>query len=955
MDLGIEQARENRWATDLAKAIQDNNDKNVKSLLETRVTEIARTSKTRSHDKLFGTIGLVDALCIAIERGRSQLAILLIGAKGAELSLTRSGVSLRTPLHEAVKWQNITIVNELLNYSECARHINNKDKDGRVALHEAAAYSNRGIVEVLLADGANVDARDACDMTPLHLMVWYRLTRNNKVNEAILDTLVASGADINTKDDTGSTPLHVACTHGDLHLATALLAHGADPDAKDADGQTPQHVTPDTYEELHQKLDWLRDSERKSVAHIPMKKPCCPKRNRTVCDNASVYVRYYSHKGDKTWAASTSVSQLIYDEDTEGKTGLQETFEQFRDIVLELPSEGDVSGSKPPSAENVWKWIHLHANNMTWVKDLIWLITHSEGYDPHERSQIWRFWEQTINTRKAGAERKRVPHAQDSREGDRVRSNVNDSKGALPKFSIGTENASSENASSENASSGELRTYFPKKRKLSLVLPFIDIETKSFLNLEKLGKPHGKMKKMMDLFRRYRPYEGQDGLQVPSTLDGSYYDMLKPKRIRERDEDQVVLKWFESQEIALDSWTGLDELLSRYGMILDDQNSIASSPGSSQNDEDSAGTVGLHEATIIENGGPIPLKNSAKSHATDYHTVDGPAKLLMVHQLWLWKLDDNTVITCCPDRCHIGPGNTLIDTIRQSGIESMKEPDDLIQHILYKCATSVDKLHSAGLDAHILDIFDDHIANMSEEEVVLFKQFQKNMEERDRKKNQNITAEIKLLYGVKDICDELKLLKRIFEIQSRVLSDFTRIFWPGDQERRDSFLENCGVKTLIDRTAGIDQNAKNTLGELNFLIQIKQTQSSLDEAEAARLLNNNIFLFTIVTIIFTPLSFITSLFAVPIKQFPHDGTSNLSYDSIWITERMFAGELTTLAVVAIIAVMIIFQWRPSFRNLSPFNNLNKRPGRNFTPFGKLGKYTTARNRHQLDEEATAGS
>lgn len=42
----------------------------------------------------------------------------------------------------------------------------------------------------------------------------------------------------------------------------------------------------------------------------------------------------------------------------------------------------------------------------------------------------------------------------------------------------------------------------------------------------------------------------------------------------------------------------------------------------------------------------------------------------------------------------------------------MHEPDDLIEHILYECATFLDKFRDAGPKAHVLDIFDNRIAKM---------------------------------------------------------------------------------------------------------------------------------------------------------------------------------------------------------------------------------------------------
>lgn len=51
-------------------------------------------------------------------------------------------------------------------------------------------------------------------------------------------------------------------------------------------------------------------------------------------------------------------------------------------------------------------------------------------------------------------------------------------------------------------------------------------------------------KKMTLLEETYPPFSGLAGLQVPQTLDSSYYDSLGEDQLCDRDQDQVVLKWF---------------------------------------------------------------------------------------------------------------------------------------------------------------------------------------------------------------------------------------------------------------------------------------------------------------------------------------------------------------------------------------------------------------------------
>ncbi|OJJ37960.1 hypothetical protein ASPWEDRAFT_472784 [Aspergillus wentii DTO 134E9] len=95
---------------------------------------------------------------------------------------------------------------------------------------------------------------------------------------------------------------------------------------------------------------------------------------------------------------------------------------------------------------------------------------------------------------------------------------------------------------------------------------------------------------------------------------------------------------------------------------------------------------------------------------------------------------------------------------------------------------------------------------------------------------------------------------------------------------------------------------------INTLLDLRQKQASIKEAEFGRLQandtvrqSNTIMVFTIVTIIFLPLSFLSSLFALDVSSFPHEG-DNLRYPEWWLFPILFG----VSAAVSIPCIFVAF-------------------------------------------------
>ncbi|MCP4698132.1 MAG: hypothetical protein GY862_14960 [Gammaproteobacteria bacterium] len=155
----------------------------------------------------------------------------------------------------AIAQGNIKVVREHLSFNKDYVHC--KDWDDNSLLHKAAHFARPNIVELLLANEAEVNA---CykDKTPLHFAIgtdamWAKTNKKNTDyrthrlhQQATVKLLLVNGADVDAKDEQGETPLHVAVRLGFADLAQSLLSKGATVDmltktssGSHNDGRTP--------------------------------------------------------------------------------------------------------------------------------------------------------------------------------------------------------------------------------------------------------------------------------------------------------------------------------------------------------------------------------------------------------------------------------------------------------------------------------------------------------------------------------------------------------------------------------------------------------------------------------------------------------------------------------------------------------------------------------------------
>ncbi|KAI1772260.1 hypothetical protein F4818DRAFT_426840 [Hypoxylon cercidicola] len=165
------------------------------------------------------------------------------------------------------------------------------------------------------------------------------------------------------------------------------------------------------------------------------------------------------------------------------------------------------------------------------------------------------------------------------------------------------------------------------------------------------------------------------------------------------------------------------------------------------------------------------------------------------------------------------------------------------------------------------------------------------IKEKDIEEIFDISDEIELLKEIKDIRDELNILRTLYDQQRGVIDSYHRA-----SGKRDRPSEIAGVvKRLTNIVEKMDVDAQRPYKALEDLLDLKQKQANVSEARIARVSGNTITVFTIVTIVFLPASFMAAFFALPIAEYPFVGEQfHLDYAVKW-----------TMSVTAAIAVPLV--------------------------------------------------
>ena len=262
----------------------------------------------------------------------------------------------------------------------------------------------------------------------------------------------------------------------------------------------------------------------------------------------------------------------------------------------------------------------------------------------------------------------------------------------------------------------------------------------------------------------------------------------------------------------------------------------------------------------------------------------------------------------------------------------------IVGHCLSSCDQTADNTKQESRSS-VLEMFGSSVGDAMNQEVILFSRFQKaseiasewvqalsdikqDAEEAQRKLERkylsktgedasrstitgepifievllNIHTETKLLEEVKDIQDELGILLQVVDDQQGVHKDICATFRPllrtegGPYQARSSGILDEQNMLLEQQKAEIEnmlKQVKSTYKSITDLLDLKQKQANVFEARAARKLavetaraGGTLMVFTIVTVIFLPLSFLAAFFAIVLEGLPYNDDDRLPLNFI---------------------------------------------------------------------------
>ena len=212
--------------------------------METLIYDLLKNNKTND---LIGQLKKDPALLSFTDSRGATLLMLSFYFRNSELSDYILSVRKPSDLYEAAIAGDLDVTKKFLTSDP--KSINKHSRDGFTALGFAAFFARPAIARYLLEQGAdpNIASNNDFKVAPLHSAV---AAKSIEITQMLLDR----GAQTNALQQNDVTPLHAAAHNNSPAIAKALLKAGADKHLKTKDGKSA--------------MDFAKEADAKEVIDI---------------------------------------------------------------------------------------------------------------------------------------------------------------------------------------------------------------------------------------------------------------------------------------------------------------------------------------------------------------------------------------------------------------------------------------------------------------------------------------------------------------------------------------------------------------------------------------------------------------------------------------------------------------------------------------------------------------
>ncbi|KAK7705778.1 hypothetical protein SLS63_014072 [Diaporthe eres] len=248
---------------------------------------------------------------------------------------------------------------------------------------------------------------------------------------------------------------------------------------------------------------------------------------------------------------------------------------------------------------------------------------------------------------------------------------------------------------------------------------------------------------------------------------------------------------------------------------------------------------------------------------------------------------------------------------------------DLAGLIVTCCASTFDETQVPD-DYQFFDFFENSISIVNEKVTHSLHQFKQSLASRAAQRKSasaterlhleftsaeheelSFTSEIDLVVETEDIKDELHILKAVLDDQRKSMEQLeaflhqarSKVEYVNYKDDNSNLVDYSCIDVQMHRITEMNELAERALSSLRHLIDLKQKQANFSEAISARELaeqtaknttlqikqaeettrqGKTLMVFTVVTIIFLPLSFLAAFFAINVDAFPWNENDKIS-------------------------------------------------------------------------------